>query len=460
MRRAPTGVPSSLLKLGLIPVPLTSSQAAGFRDYLRAHSLRVFRAMAVFVIGSTLVLWPFESVLLPGAPEGLLVRLGQWRKSYLLVSSVLYASTFLVPWCRDHAQALAVIATAVLTYNLVIQTAGITPALEQPWFYLLFVGPLLTSVLLMTFGQRFLFHGFLGILWFGVFIWAEPTIVHHPLFNNTAMLMVLFGIVGGLYIGQFNYCAARSEFAAKLALEEEVSRREAAQAELLVRQEELEDRVVDRTKALLMLAKRISGTQEIERARIARDLHDHLGQALFALRLQMHSVTLLAPGEDIDFSEMQAIIDRMEGATADLIQTLRLPDLPREEFVPKLVEMVQNSLKRSQISATFRLDVEAPIEPALHATLYRISQEAVRNIHRHAHARDVSFRLACDGKVVTLRVWNNGVSPEGPDQSRSHFGILGMRERAELAGGVCSVEVSQEEGAVVKVVFPNAPHNT
>lgn len=248
--------------------------------------------------------------------------------------------------------------------------------------------------------------------------------------------------------------------------------------------DELESRVAERTQELaaanlrlveqmeaqatfeaqrIELLKRIFTVQEEERGRIARDLHDQLGQRLTALRLKIASLKELCAGNPAisqRIERLDELSEMLDREVSFLVWELRPAVLDKADFVPALQQYVTEWSRHSEISAEFEavglddVDVHADIEN----NFYRITQEALNNTAKYADATKVSVLIERRQNNLMLIVEDNGI---GFDVSRTMsdgggFGLIGMRERASLIAGSLEIESSPGSGTTVFVRVPLA----
>ena len=204
---------------------------------------------------------------------------------------------------------------------------------------------------------------------------------------------------------------------------------------------------------------------EEERAALARELHDELGQSLTAIRsiaksLMQHPDVIGGPVE----RHAKMLFDTA-GMTSDAMHRMipRLRPIKLEGM--GLVDAVRDLLTESQQNnpeLRFELTVSDAIpvlNDALELSAYRIVQEAVTNIIRHAHATHAQVTLGLQPGVLRLRVSDNGKGGDGADNLKreGHYGVRGMQERAESHGGHIVFQSSAEGGLEVDVFLPLNP---
>jgi signal transduction histidine kinase len=217
----------------------------------------------------------------------------------------------------------------------------------------------------------------------------------------------------------------------------------------------------------------ITRGQEDERQRLARELHDDTLQALIALnhRAEMARRALardpgLAQERLGELKEMiEEAIESLHRFTRDL-RPIYLEDLgllPALEMLVRDLPVPSADAGDGQhgIQATFAVKGDPRrLSPELELTAYRIAQEALNNVARHAQARTVNLTVEFDAEGVTLTVLDDGIGftvPEFPDTlaQEGHFGLMGMRERAMLFGGHISISSQPGQGTKVVCYLPD-----
>ncbi len=199
--------------------------------------------------------------------------------------------------------------------------------------------------------------------------------------------------------------------------------------------------------------------REEERRRIARELHDELGQRLTALKLEMTACQRDHPnpeaGERAQF--MQEMLDDTVASARRIAMDLRplmLDDLGLPEAIDWLVKEFK---RRTGIEVDNQLgEGLRELSPNLSTALYRIVQEALTNITRHARATRVSLMLECHGQELMMTIQDNGVGFVKGPHSRlpGSFGLLGIRERVLMLGGRLAVDNAPGGGARLVVHAP------
>lgn len=194
--------------------------------------------------------------------------------------------------------------------------------------------------------------------------------------------------------------------------------------------------------------------QEGERQRIARELHDEIGQSLTVALLSLRRVADRAPEELREETELaqQAIRTSLEDVR-QVARRLRPGVLADLGLRSALKELVDDFTRSSGVDIVRSLPKDLPpLGRDVELVVYRVAQEALTNVARHAHATSVRISLAVEDRRLSLLVSDNGRGGEYPEG----VGIRGMRERAALVGADLSVAVNAGGGTDVRLVVPDA----
>jgi signal transduction histidine kinase len=225
----------------------------------------------------------------------------------------------------------------------------------------------------------------------------------------------------------------------------------------LARQAEVAVHAVRLTADLQRSRERLVATREEERRRLRRDLHDGLGAQLAGLNVQTGTLRRLIPSDPDAADELVVELrHELRGAIADirrLVYDLRPPALDDLGLVESLRQLTQRYGSKDE---PLRVLVEAPedlpnLPAAVEVAVYRITQEALTNVARHARARACVVRLAVNDDV-TLEIVDDGVGI--PAERSAGVGLSSMRERASELGGSCIVKSVPKGGTQVLVHLP------
>jgi signal transduction histidine kinase len=199
---------------------------------------------------------------------------------------------------------------------------------------------------------------------------------------------------------------------------------------------------------------------EAERHRWARELHDETLQALGGLKVLLSSATRLDDPEAM----RAAMRDATQQLTGDiealraLIAELRPPALDQLGLAPALASLAQRTAAGNEleISADIDLPDDRRLAPELETTVYRVVQESLTNVVKHANASSIDVTVRCADRGVDVSVADDGIGFDSDATAGTGFGLAGMRERVELAGGELSVLPGADAGTVVRARLPLA----
>ena len=204
--------------------------------------------------------------------------------------------------------------------------------------------------------------------------------------------------------------------------------------------------------------------QEIERKRIARELHDDLQQKLASIRLK---VSQARQGAEAGDARIPALLDEIDNLNVTAIESNRRivndlqPQLLEDlGLVPALEALLRQFKQQTGIQARLQQpdgDLSAALQsPGLSICLFRVVQEALNNVGKHAQAREVEVQLGlASPDQLRLRVMDNGVGMLDSDRRKARsFGLLGMRERVRAFGGQLRLESRPDQGTDLEVTVP------
>ncbi len=197
---------------------------------------------------------------------------------------------------------------------------------------------------------------------------------------------------------------------------------------------------------------------EAERHRWARELHDETLQALGGLRVLLSSAARLDDADAMR-AAMRVAAEQLTGdiqSLRSLIAELRPPALDQLGLAPALASLAQRTGAGTELEV--RTDVELPqdtrLSPELETTVYRVVQESLTNVVKHARAGSVDIAVRHDGEQIEVCVSDDGIGLDFDGAVATGFGVIGMRERVELAGGELSVTRGADAGTVVRARLP------
>ncbi len=222
----------------------------------------------------------------------------------------------------------------------------------------------------------------------------------------------------------------------------------------------------NRRVGLKAYAAHVTRAQEQERQRIARELHDETIQAVILLCLQLDSAEALSEGCMPELSKSiqtaRTAAEKVVKGLREFSTSLRPPLLDDLGLVASIRKMLTDLEARSALKVRLRISGEPRrLFPDKEIGLYRIIQEAVSNVERHARARNLLVTIAFTGQDIAITVADDGEGFETKSTlnllADRHLGIVGMKERADLFGGVLKLESAPGKGTEVTVTAPTQP---
>lgn len=219
-----------------------------------------------------------------------------------------------------------------------------------------------------------------------------------------------------------------------------------------------------RTAALAKqaFASRVLSVQESERQHLSRELHDSISQLLLVHRMDAEWLAKEAEGGPVREAaeHLCTALDETLHLVRTLAMDLRPPAIDDLGIDSALETLCVDITRRSGIHCEFESDGHTRSQSSeVGVTLYRIAQEALANAVRHAKCRSIRVQLVQHGNSVELQVADDGV---GIDPRRladtASFGLVGMRERAELVGGHVTIETGPDDGTCIRATVPHTPY--
>lgn len=253
-----------------------------------------------------------------------------------------------------------------------------------------------------------------------------------------------------------------------LELNTDITTQKHAQEALEAAHEQLERRVTERTAALSeanerlrVLSRRLMEIQETERRAIARDLHDEVGQALTAIRLNLQEIRDAPKSQSVEKEVVDSlqVLDQVLRHVRSLALDLRPSLLDELGLVPALRWYVTKQAERAGWEMDFQAEgMTTRLPPDVEVACFRLTQEALTNVVRHAAAHLVEVRLRAKRGELVLSIRDDGVGFD-PQQLRADprtqttVGLSGMEERVRLVGGQFAVSSAHKQGTEVRATF-------
>ena len=223
---------------------------------------------------------------------------------------------------------------------------------------------------------------------------------------------------------------------------------------------EAEQALAERTESLRRLSTTLLELQDQERRRIARELHDGIGQCLVALKLNFEMLAGAQPKEQGElWAESRRLLEQCLLDTRNLSYLLHPPLLDEVGLLLAIKAYVEGFSKRTGIEARLHLpDLLPAVSKGFELVIFRVLQESLTNVVRHSGSKTVDIRLDCHGTAISLDVTDSGHGMPAQvldrlSRNRGGVGLAGMRERMAELGG--SFEINSDAGGTqVRAVLP------
>jgi signal transduction histidine kinase len=243
-------------------------------------------------------------------------------------------------------------------------------------------------------------------------------------------------------------------------LANEIAQRKRVEEELRRSKAELESLIEQRTVALRRLSARLLTLQDTERRRIARELHDCLGQCLIGLKLNIDMLKH-SPDRQTLWAEVEDLMQQSIAEVRTLSYVLHPPTMDAAGLASAVQWFVEGFGQRSGIAVKLEVDRSLPrLADAVELTLFRVMQEALTNVHRHSGSATAEILIRQTGEQIILEVKDHGsgIKPSVLARAREAgagpgIGLTGMFERVRDLGGVLQID-SDSSGTCVRATVP------
>jgi signal transduction histidine kinase len=234
---------------------------------------------------------------------------------------------------------------------------------------------------------------------------------------------------------------------------------QSAQQEKLLAMERIQDELLKREALRQELLRHIVIAQEEERSRIARELHDETAQVLTAFSLDLATLRELSKRR----TNILDILDRLQSLTRQMSQGIYrlVRDLRPAQLddlgLPPALQHLCDQFERQGLQASIEISGgQQRLDPLVETVLFRIAQEALSNVNRHARVNQARMHLQYDENLVILKIEDEGIGfdPQEDLTPPHGWGLAGMRERAQSVGGELQIHSKHGRGTLVEISIP------
>ena len=417
-----------------------------FDEHLSGVAYRNGRGAALFLAAFCAALWPTDLMVFHRMPE--LQSTINWLR-VAVIGIALAVHLIMRTRLGPRFPTLLLGLGGALVMYAVGWGFGEIGGPDRPWIHLAYPALFFSVLAPVRIGARIALVSVLALALCSGFLLPHPQYWSNPL--TTLSLSFVASLVALVVaVGHLSFRIMRQSFYQSLELER-------ASSELADLNETLESRVREQTRDLRRLTDHLERAREDERTRISRELHDQLGQELTALHLAL-SLSAQRFARDPksiagNLEEMTALLKRTQTTTRNLVTELR-PALLDELGLRAGIEwLVKQTEQRSEVRCALETDALGELSPDLSTVAFRIVQEALTNVVRHARAKHVEVRLAVRDGALELAVSDDGIGLP-MDERPSGFGLIGIRERVATRAGRMQLGARAGGGTVLSVTLP------
>lgn len=288
-----------------------------------------------------------------------------------------------------------------------------------------------------------------------------------PVLQRAGILALLTGLLAWALAAALRWVALGTAEHADGHIATLLATVEATRQDLAVANHQLENQVAERSRQLAVALEELQAKEQrlrsqaaravslhaAERRAIARDLHDSLGQSLTVVRLRLQLLQSLPAVAPEQVQALLALVDDALGQVRAVLRQLAPPLLTELGLVGALLRLAADLQEQSGLIIAIAVQGEPPADPGAEAAAYRIVQEALTNVVRHARATSVAVTIDTTGAALVLSIQDDGGGFD-PQVRPSGLGLAGMHERAELLGGALTVASAVGQGCTISATLP------
>lgn len=433
---------TSFVRDVLLYTDTPAAEATAFRSYTDATTARIASALCAVSFAATLLWWPLDFVLYARQPH-ILRAMVDWRLSTIVVTALGFSLPFLPAFVRRHPAAW-IGSCATAAFWAATWTCGRVAPLSPEWFGIAYVIPVASIAFVVPFLERILLASlFAAASWSGYFL-GNPQHLAAERHVGTTISFMLIVVVGTVAVGHLSFHYLRLGFF--------------AQRQLAAMKDELEDRVRAQTTDLRQFAGRLERLRERERREIAGELEAGPGEELSAVEFEAGLLEESAArrGIRLPLTQVRALVERMRETFGRRLGALRLRSLDDGDLASAVHRLAEEQRLTTGLEIAVSVEpADLPVSAEAASAAYRIVQEALTNVVKHAGATRVEIVLRLEGEAFVATVHDDGRGlTERALWRPESIGVVGMQERALMIGGQLSVGRDPAGGTRVTLRAP------
>jgi signal transduction histidine kinase len=394
----------------------TEHQEAALDEHLRQVAYRNGRGASLFIALFALGLWPTDWLLFH---DRAVFDVIFWMRATVIATLFIIWVLMRTPLGPRHPTLLLGGGGTFIMFAVGAGFGKLGGA-SQPWIFLSFPALFFSVLAPVQMRERVILVGSLTVALMAGFLLPYPEHVHEPMAHVAISYVASLSLLA-VAVGHLSFRILRQSFYQSL------------------------------------LTEHLERAREEERARISRELHDELGQELTALNLALSLTQQRFQREPqsiaANLTELTALVARTQSTTRNLVSELR-PRMLDELGLGHAIEwLMRQTEERTGVVCTLSSGDLSTLPSNLASVAFRIVQEALTNVARHAQAKNVSISIIANGNTLELAVSDDGIGMPRPVPRRG-FGIIGIRERANALGGTISIESRSGGGTTLRAQLP------
>lgn len=442
--------------LDVAPEDISQVEHAAFQTYTWEITSRSAPRVIAALIAVMLAWWPLDPIVFGGAAQSI-AGFAEFRAALVACLVLVGGLAGVTGLLRRHPQEVVAAALVLglsvsgLMMGRLAQGAG--QGLSSSWFQFLYISPYFSIVALVPLWRRVPLVAATAAAPLVGFLVAVPSAWRAEALPASVSFMIFLAMMA-LGIGHAGYLLTLASF---------VHRERTAASEAHVRElnDSLEAKVAEQTESLRALARKVESLREEERAWMAREIHDGLGQDLMAIRYALSFARASGsqePGGPAALRDIERLVNRSNETMRRVITTLRPRILDDLGIGPALHWLADECTRTTGVRTRVELHPEEPpVADELALAVFRVAQEAITNITRHAQAVEAKVSLTVTNTQLVLLISDDGVGlGETSGHDTSSLGMLGIRERALALGGTASWQPNQPRGTLLRLELPVA----
>ncbi|HJL16928.1 MAG TPA: sensor histidine kinase [Sandaracinaceae bacterium LLY-WYZ-13_1] len=414
-----------------------------FGRFVREESRRRLERTALATTAVMITGWVVGRIVLSGQSLEAPGRI--WLGLLTVVSVTAWLVFRYLPLAARHPMPFGMVTLGLIAAGGGMHVTAMSD-LDGPFFYAIYILPPLTIGLPMGLASRVGMACLAPAAFAGTYFGAHPSYLEHPMIHVPV-------VVGGatllvsVVLGHRVHLVVRDRFLFGRQLERQ-------RAELARHAEHLEREVEERSRALAEASEALERTG-FERADVARALHDDLGQLIVRVRMELdmleRTLARLPAQDGPTLKHLSSVVEVLDRSVRVFIDRLRDPQ-PVGDLGEALEALVAPLRARSDLAISTEVSVEHPLCDEAHEAVYRLVQEAVTNVFKHADARRMRISVRSRVGDVVAMVEDDGRGFDAAAASEG-LGLRGLRERAAALDGTLTIDAG-ESGTRVRLRFP------